>query len=244
MSQSSPLHREVVEGDVSALWDSLISDSGADVAILDADGRFQYVSPVLSWWAIGPSRQDIMGKTLHEVLPKDIADERLGIIQRVAATGRSVVLHAQWRGIRTRTTIRLLPGSKEHGARVLTVCRGSVPADHTKAALADTEIVHAKHIDKGPLATLTPRELEILGMIGRGMTTAAIAKKLFRSRKTIEAHRLSLGAKLGVRNRVELARIALQSGLVTDEDESESPGGLGADGQAELRPAPARQPAR
>jgi DNA-binding NarL/FixJ family response regulator len=47
------------------------------------------------------------------------------------------------------------------------------------------------------------------------MTTAAIAKKLFRSRKTIEAHRLSMGAKLGVRNRVELARIALEAGLLS-----------------------------
>jgi DNA-binding NarL/FixJ family response regulator len=241
MQSQTLVQSEVVAADVDAVWEALVGDSGADIAILDADGKFHYVSPVLSWWALGPSRGDIMGKTLHEVMPKDIADERLSILQRVAATGRAIVLHAQWRGIRTRTTMRLLPGSpKGAGARVLLVCRGAVPADQTKAAMADTEVVHAKHIDKGPLATLTPRELEILGMIGRGMTTAAIAKKLFRSRKTIEAHRLSLGAKLGVRNRVELARIALQSGLVTDDPDGDMPAGLGAG----IQPAPSRLPNR
>ncbi len=64
-----------------------------------------------------------------------------------------------------------------------------------------------------PLAVLTPREREILGFIGRGLTIPEIAEKLFRSQKTIESHRQSLGRKLQVGNRVELARIAIQTGL-------------------------------
>lgn len=50
-------------------------------------------------------------------------------------------------------------------------------------------------------------------MIGKGYTLAEIADKLYRSQKTIQTHRLSLGRKLGVGNRVELARIAIQTGL-------------------------------
>lgn len=50
-------------------------------------------------------------------------------------------------------------------------------------------------------------------MIGRGYSIPKIAEKLFRSQKTIETHRQSLGRKLGASNRVELARIAIQVGL-------------------------------
>ena len=60
---------------------------------------------------------------------------------------------------------------------------------------------------------LTNREQEILGLIGQGLTIPEIAERLFRSQKTIESHRQSLGRKLQVGNRVELARIAIQTGL-------------------------------
>jgi DNA-binding NarL/FixJ family response regulator len=74
-------------------------------------------------------------------------------------------------------------------------------------------VVQAEHLDEGPLASISPRERVVLSLIGAGMPTAEIARKLGRSTKTIENQRLSLGRKLGARNRVELARIALQSGL-------------------------------
>lgn len=61
--------------------------------------------------------------------------------------------------------------------------------------------------------TLTKREQQVLAMIGRGYSVPKIADTLFRSQKTIETHRQSLGRKLGAKNRVELARIAIQIGL-------------------------------
>ncbi|MEL7090003.1 MAG: response regulator transcription factor, partial [Planctomycetota bacterium] len=60
---------------------------------------------------------------------------------------------------------------------------------------------------------MTQREQQVLALIGRGYSIPQIADKLFRSQKTIETHRQSLGRKLGVSNRVELARIAIQTGL-------------------------------
>jgi len=63
------------------------------------------------------------------------------------------------------------------------------------------------------LDNLTNREREVLGLIGQGLSLAEIADKLYRSQKTIQTHRLSLGRKLGVNNRVELARIAIATGL-------------------------------
>jgi len=63
------------------------------------------------------------------------------------------------------------------------------------------------------LESLTAREREVLGLIGRGMSLPQIARQLHRSQKTVESHRLSLGRKLEASNRVELARIAITAGL-------------------------------
>jgi PAS domain S-box-containing protein len=60
---------------------------------------------------------------------------------------------------------------------------------------------------------LTAREREVLALIAEGLTVPEIARRLHRSRKTIETHRLSLGRKLGVDNRVKLARLAIQAGV-------------------------------
>ncbi len=64
------------------------------------------------------------------------------------------------------------------------------------------------------LAALTPRELQILRMIGKGMSRTEIAKVIFRSPKTVDAHRSSIMEKLAIHDRVELARYAIREGLV------------------------------
>jgi len=64
------------------------------------------------------------------------------------------------------------------------------------------------------LKTLTEREQQILRMIGRGMSRAEIAKTIFRSPKTVDAHRTALMEKLGIHDRVDLVRYAIREGLV------------------------------
>ena len=60
-----------------------------------------------------------------------------------------------------------------------------------------------------PDALLTPRELEVLGAIGEGLTNKAIARKLDISLHTVKFHVESLFRKLGARTRTEaLARAA------------------------------------
>ena len=64
------------------------------------------------------------------------------------------------------------------------------------------------------LGLLTPRELQILRMIGRGMARNDIATSIHRSPKTVDAHRASIMDKLGLHDRVDLARFAIREGLV------------------------------
>ncbi|MFO0874927.1 MAG: response regulator transcription factor [Phycisphaerales bacterium] len=65
-----------------------------------------------------------------------------------------------------------------------------------------------------PMARLSRRELEVLRLIGRGMSRADIARELARATKTIDAHHTSIMRKLDIHDRAELTRYAIREGLV------------------------------
>src|SRR5689334_22181519 len=96
--------------DLAEVWSTLTSDSGADVAIVTPEGRVLFMSAVLSWWAPTRPFDGFSGKLLTDLFPKPIADERGQLIRRVLDTNKPLVMHAAWKGIRTRTVMRPLAG--------------------------------------------------------------------------------------------------------------------------------------
>lgn len=65
-------------------------------------------------------------------------------------------------------------------------------------------------LDRSPIDNLSDRELEVFELIGKGLTTRQIAKKLHLSPKTIETHREHIKVKLALKNSNELVRHAVK----------------------------------
>jgi DNA-binding NarL/FixJ family response regulator len=61
---------------------------------------------------------------------------------------------------------------------------------------------------------LTPREVEVLGLLSEGLSNQQIAYRLDRSVRTVEAHLTHVYAKLGVGSRTEAVLVAQREGLL------------------------------
>jgi DNA-binding NarL/FixJ family response regulator len=84
-------------------------------------------------------------------------------------------------------------------------------APNVTRRLLATLVDHAPHDVAQPVDPLTDREEEVLVLLAHGRTNAEIASELFIGLSTVKSHIASLMAKLGVRNRVEIAMWAHQS---------------------------------
>jgi len=86
---------------------------------------------------------------------------------------------------------------------------GRYVSEETTKRLID-QAVGAAPAHSSPVQTLSDRELEVFQLIGEGLTTSAIARRLHLSPHTIDTHREKIKLKLGVQTVNELHREATQ----------------------------------
>ena len=77
---------------------------------------------------------------------------------------------------------------------------------------------HGDRVDRSLLDVLTPRETEVLTLVGRGRTNAEIEAELYIAKATVKSHIAHLLSKLQARDRAQLVITAWEAGLVQPGD--------------------------
>jgi two-component system response regulator NreC len=113
-------------------------------------------------------------------------------------------------------------------AAIRAVHRGGIFVDPRLANILVQDVLAKRSTKAGstrPANILSHRELQVLGLVARGYTSAEIAKQVFVSVKTIETYRSRFAEKLGLQSRRDVVRFAVQMGLLTPETLESEPGG-------------------
>jgi DNA-binding NarL/FixJ family response regulator len=102
---------------------------------------------------------------------------------------------------------------------LLRACRAAMRGEPFLYSGAETALIRhylqrTRSGERLPDTILTPREEEVVKLIAEGHSSKEIAEILVISVKTVERHRANILGKLGVRDRLGLARYAIRAGLV------------------------------
>jgi len=84
----------------------------------------------------------------------------------------------------------------------------------TRRLIAEMAVRTGAAAPSAALASLTPREVDVLRLVARGDSNGEIARELYLGEATVRTHVSNLLAKLGARNRVQAVVAAYEGGLV------------------------------
>lgn len=194
----------------ATLWNSIASEPGLGVAIITRSNVIEFGNHAMARLWLQDPEQQVIGKTIPEVLPDALAEQAAKTVARVVDSDTRIVRRIIWGGKPIQATYSWIDGVGGAEGRVLITARvGYVDfPEGEKVIVEDSPL-----IELGPLNVLTNRELEVLAMLGRGMRIKEIADTLHRSPKTIENHKDAIGRKLNETDRARLTRIAVEAGL-------------------------------
>ncbi len=135
-------------------------------------------------------------------LLKDVTPEHLVAAVQLVRTGDALLAPSI-----TRRLVERFAGT----------AAASGPADLPAGGAADVPGLAGRR--PGPpgcdTSALTRRELEVLGLVARGMSNAEIAASLILSEATVKTHVARILTKLGLRDRVQAVVLAYETGLVS-----------------------------
>lgn len=157
----------------------------------------------------GVEDDDLMGKNLHDVFSQEYVKERMSWVQEVIESNNALRATHIYCGRMLVSSFFPHGDGDRNFAIVLTRLDGTLPD-------GDIKKTQSQFIDLGPLSVLSPRELEVLVLLGQGNSVPEVSRLLYRSPRTIERHKTEIGHKLGVSSITHLTRLVAQAGLTPD----------------------------
>jgi len=213
VADPSPLLREVLSAAFSEVPSDDLECAGAPGSLSDLRGACRRLRPHVVLSACGFADGDLL----------DAMPELLGTGARVlvvcTSTATEAVSALLFAGASGCLSVEDCAPS-DVVAAVRTVAAGHV-ALHPAAAAAVLQQWRLMRYSSDRLpsrsepSTLTPREVEVLHALARGLPTKAIARELSVSPKTVESHISRLLTKLGAHNRTHAISVARSRGLFT-----------------------------
>jgi len=91
------------------------------------------------------------------------------------------------------------------------------PTFHSVASAKMAQEVSGTNKDTDKADQISPRELEVLKLIARGLGNREIGEQLFISERTVKSHVTHLLEKLNLRDRTQLAIYAFRNNLAADD---------------------------
>ena len=211
--------RARAEADAEWIWRALTVEPGVGIGLIRVDGFVIYANERMCemWTPSGQDTLDMTGKNVRDWYPPVLVESLLDVARRVVEGGKPIVRRGIFRGRQIESTHRAMESPENEPGRDLIVSRYTTDETTREGDESEFILEDAPFADFGPLDVLSTRELEVLALLGQGLKVSEVAKMIFRSPKTVENHRLSIGRKLDMSNRVQLAKLAFQAGLRLDD---------------------------
>lgn len=184
-------------------------------------------------YALAALRGGASGFLLKDVLPEILLDSirtvvRGGAVIAPTTTRRLLDAHLGSRAAQDESSHER-DTHEDHAHTAATPTNTDAPT--SAAPIRETPLPHVVRAAAPPtpdpertrmLASLTPREREVLGLVGRGMSNAEIVHALVLAEPTVKTHVGRILMKLGARDRVQAVVFAYDAGIVTPGPESTS----------------------
>jgi len=202
-----------VDSDVDAL---IASIHATPIATIVTDNR-QPDNPIIAAnepFALltGYSRDEILGRNCRFLAGRGTEPEARSMLRESVANGQPIVvelINYKKDGSAFRNAVMIAP-VRDGAGNVMLFVGSQMEVTATNGGGLRRERARTM------IATLTPRQREVLGLMAAGFSNKQIAHMLAISHKTVETHRAQLIEVLGVKSSTHAIRIGVEADLISD----------------------------
>jgi DNA-binding CsgD family transcriptional regulator len=212
----------------SVVFQALATEPNTGVGVVTSQGHILYINEQAARIFHGSDARacDFIGRFWHDHLPNEWTRERLRVLGLIGVSGKPVLMRTLWRDQQQFTWIYPIErASKDEGGDdddmlppdlFLTITRrlgSEAEAEELTPANSDIEEIESGVMRLKSLGSLSSREMQVIALLGQGLSMGEAARVLRLSEKTVDNYRTLIHHKLNVHDRASLVLIAARAGL-------------------------------